>query len=67
VLALQQRVAGSQQERCSEQVPLHFQKTVGADVEHFANHCVDTADEGGTEDQPDHVFADLGVKPVDPS
>src|SRR3989344_4872882 len=35
VFALEQRVSGGQQERRSKQVPLDFQKTVGADVERF--------------------------------
>ena len=67
VLALQQRVACGQQERGSEQVPLHFQEGVGADVERLAHHGVHAADDRGGQDQPDHVLADLGVKPVDPS
>ncbi|MNT30171.1 hypothetical protein D3C72_1659500 [compost metagenome] len=66
VFALEQRVASGQQERRGKQVPLDFQKTVGADVERFADHGVHTADDCGGQDEPDHVFADLGVKPVDP-
>ncbi|MNY44943.1 hypothetical protein D3C86_1800130 [compost metagenome] len=67
MFALQQRIAGRQQEGCGKQVPLHFEIGVGAGVEHLAHHRVHAADDGGAQDEPDDVLADLGVKPVDPS
>jgi len=65
MFALQQRVARGHQKRPGEQVPLHLEPGVGAVVERLAHHRVARADEGGGKNQPDGVFADLGVEPVD--
>jgi hypothetical protein len=65
VLPMQQRVAGGDQERPGEQVPLHFEEGVGTGVEDLAHDRVEGADHRGGQDQPDGVFAHLGVEPVD--
>ncbi len=61
----QEGVTAAQHEDRSEQVPLDFQQSVGADVENFAHDGIARADERGRQDEPHGDFADELVDRID--
>jgi hypothetical protein len=65
VLVLQQRIGRTEQEHRREQIPLHFEESIGAHVENLAYHRIDRTDQYGSQHKPDRGTADQGVHPVD--
>ena len=65
VLALEQRIAGAQQEDRAEQIPLQLQPAVRTDVERKADDGIDRGDENGRQDQPAQGLAEPLLDGID--